>query len=210
MKRFFSLCLAAAFLVAPAAVMAQSAQEILNQFKNEPTIEATMDAAVHYAGLQADRYESMFMRAGGSNALPKILSYELTYRDQDRDRPQIVTTWPTGTPSDTNFTSKKVTAYEEDTTYMQHKFKAQWDLSRVVFNSEQVRAASMASSAANSRDRLLDKVTKAYFGRRTLQTQLITNPPTDVAEQLKLNLKIEEFTATLNALTGGWFSKNIR
>ena len=208
MKHFISVLFAALMIAVPMTAMAQdSVESIMAQFKHEPTIEATQNAAVEYAGLSPERLEGMYSRSGGSRALPKILSYELTYRDQDRNQPQKQTTYSNNNKND--WTSLKQTDYKQDTDYLQHKVKAQWDLSGLVYNSEQLRVVSQMSNAAKARDTLLKNVTKTYYQRRKAQIDMLTNPPKDVTAMLNAELKIQELTATLDAMTGGWFSKNI-
>lgn len=209
MKKIFAgFLLAGACLAAPAVAGAQTVNEVLARFDNEPSAEATIQAAMDYSGIQSDRLESMYTRAGAANALPKSISYEMDYRDYDKDRPQTVYTY-----SDDNedaWASKKSTKYQENMNQMDHKFKVQWDLSRVVFNSDQLRVVSAMNTAANSRDKILKAVAKVYFDRRRAQIDMVLNPPADVQTQLSATLKIDEFTATLDAMTGGWFSKNIK
>lgn len=209
MKRFFSLCLAAALFAVPVSyASAQSAQEIMNQFNHEPSVEATMDAAVEYAGLSKDRLEGLYKRAGGANALPMKLSYEFQTRDRDTDKPQHVYTY--GAEGSETYDSDKFTKTHEDQVYTQHKVQAQWNLSKLVYNSEQKGVASLMTSASIRRDKLLKDVTKVYFARRKLQIDGVMNPPTDIASKLDSDLKIQELTANLDAMTGGWFSAQIR
>ena len=52
-------------------------------------------------------------------------------------------------------------------------------------------------------------MTKVYYDRRKLHINMLTAPQTSVAKQLDEMLEMERLTATLNALTGGWFSRNI-
>ena len=208
MKRFFSICLAAALLAVPLSASAQSAQEVMARFSHEPTIDETLNAAFEYAGLNGDRLESMYTRAGAANALPKVLSYELTYKDQDKDRPQGVMTFEDG--KDDEWKSYKATEYKESQVYLQHKVKAQWDLSKVVYNSDQTRVVSAMTSSVEKREKLQKSISKAYFARRKLQIDMLLNPPDSTEEILKKQLQIDEHTATLNALTGGWFVKNLK
>ena len=208
MKRIISLCFAAMLLAVPAMAFAQTPQEVMAKFSHEPTIEATMDAAIAYAGLGSDRLEGLYMRAGGSNALPKTVYYELTYRDQDRDQPQSVYTYENN--DSTTWKQYKLTEYEQDTDYFQHRVRAQWDLSRIIFNPDQLRVVSAMNSAVKTRDTLLKSVTKAYYARRKLQVEATLNPPSNVSQKLDQDLKIQELTATLDALTGGWFSEQLK
>ena len=208
MKRFFGLFVAAFVCLAPVAASAQTPQEIMAKFDHEPSIEQTLDAAIAYAGLDSDRLESLYTRAGAAKALPKVLSYEMTYRDQDRDRPQDVFTFKD--PKSEDWTERKLTDYQEDTDYIQHKVKAQWDLSGVVYNSDQLRVVSLMNSSVKNRDAILKAVTKTYYARRKAQIDMLLNPPSDISEKLEGDLRIQEMTATLDAMTGGWFSHNIR
>ena len=208
MKRFFGLILAAAVSLVPVVASAQTPQEVMAKFNNEPTIEATLDAAINHAGLSSDRLEGLYTRAAAAKALPKSVYYELTYRDQDRDRPQDVYTYKD--PTSDKWSEYKQTDYNEGTDYIQHKVRAQWDLSGLVFNSDQLRVVSLMNSSVKTRDSILKVVTKTYFARRKAQIDMILNPPSDVAERLDAELRIQEMTATLDALTGGWFSRNIQ
>lgn len=209
MKRFWMICLIAGLAFAPISAFAQeSAESILAHFKNEPTVEETMEAAIQYAGLDNDRFDSMNSRAIAANAMPKSLSYELTYRDQDRNRPQKTATFKSN--NEDEWTELKRTEYKEDTDYINHKFRAQWDLSKLVYNSDQLRVAVAMGSAADKRDKLLLLVSKTYYDRRKKQISMLVSPSNDVTTQIEDMLKLEELTARLNALTGGWFSKNIQ
>ena len=210
MKRIISICFAAAMIAAPISfASAQSAQEIMNKFSHEPTVEATMDAAVEYAGLSADRMNSLYNRAGAANALPKEVYYEFTERDRDTDRPQSVYTYE-GSADDNDYKSRKVTKYREDQDYQQHKVRAKWDLSKLIYNNEQKSVVSLMSSVSARRDKLLKDVTKLYYARRKAQIDAALNPPSDIAEKLESDLKIQEMTANLDAMTGGWFSEQLR
>lgn len=206
MKRFIQYFLVATIMFAPVYASAQSEQEIMARFAHEPTIEDTQAAAVEYTGLSSDRLEGMYSRAGASNALPKSLYYELQYRDKDTDRPQ--TQYDYTDPTSNSFSKKVQKEYHQDEVYLQHKMRAQWDLSRLVYNPEQLRVVSQMNSATKTRDGILKLVTKTYFARRKAQIDLMLNPPSSIAEKLDKELRLQEMTAQLDALTGGWFSKN--
>ncbi len=208
MKRIISLCFAAVLMTAPVYASAQSAQDIMMKFSHEPTVEATMEAALEYSGLSSDRLESLYKRSGGANALPRQMYYEMTYRDRDTDRPQEATTYKNN--DDSAWDQLKKTDYEENQAYIQHKVRAQWDLSRLVYNNDQKGVASLMSQVVQKRDKMLKDLNKAYFARRRAQIDLMMNPPQDVAQKLEADLKIQELTATLDAMTGGWFSKQLK
>ena len=59
------------------------------------------------------------------------------------------------------------------------------------------------------RDDVLDEVTRLYFERRKLQIELKQDPPKDVDEYIEKELRLQELTANIDAMTGGWFSREI-
>ena len=55
-----------------------------------------------------------------------------------------------------------------------------------------------------------EQAQSAYFERRKKEINFILNPATSEAEQIIQNLEIEEYTAKLDSLTGGWFSHALK
>ena len=60
------------------------------------------------------------------------------------------------------------------------------------------------------RDDILDEVTKVSFDRRRVQVDLVMNAPGDPKARAAKDLRLDELTANLDALTGGWFSQRVR
>jgi hypothetical protein len=65
---------------------------------------------------------------------------------------------------------------------------------------------SEAQDIVKLRDKVLGEVTRLYFDRRRLQIDGLLNPPNDLRAQIDDELRLMEFTAQLDALTGGAFS----
>ena len=59
------------------------------------------------------------------------------------------------------------------------------------------------------RDDILDEITRTYFERRRLQIDSYMSPPEDLKLKLEKELRIQELTADLDALTGGCFSERL-
>jgi hypothetical protein len=59
------------------------------------------------------------------------------------------------------------------------------------------------------RDDILNAVTRAFFERRRVQMELLMNPPADPKREVEQELKLQELTARLDGLTGGWFSERV-
>ena len=60
------------------------------------------------------------------------------------------------------------------------------------------------------RDDILNEVTRYYYERRRLQIDLAMNPPRDRSKELEKELRLQELTAYIDALTGGYFSSCIK
>ena len=59
------------------------------------------------------------------------------------------------------------------------------------------------------RDDIINEVTRTYFERRRLQVEMFTSPPGDLKLSLEKELRLQELTADIDALTGNYFSKSI-
>ena len=57
------------------------------------------------------------------------------------------------------------------------------------------------------RNDILDQVNRTYFERRRLQQELLASPPKDEHALIEKQLRLEELTADLDGLTGGYFSE---
>jgi len=80
-----------------------------------------------------------------------------------------------------------------------------WDLREAIFNGDQVQIYSLVGV---QRDIMLE-VLRAYFARRQLVLIAALRPPEDPVALAALELRIEEFTAIIDALTGEWFSRTV-
>jgi hypothetical protein len=92
----------------------------------------------------------------------------------------------------------------EDTNRRIHSFTigAVWDFRELVFNPAEVQVFGLIGV---QRDLMLE-VTRTYYLRRQLVLRLSLKPPEDALARAALQLRIDEFTAILDVLTGGWFS----
>ena len=85
-----------------------------------------------------------------------------------------------------------------------------WDVGDLVFNSQlRLLNGSDGRLMVQLRDDILNEVTRLYYERRKLQTVLILTPPKTSEEKLTRILRLEELTANIDGLTGGWFSREI-
>ncbi|MDD5084791.1 MAG: hypothetical protein PHE61_01965 [Candidatus Omnitrophica bacterium] len=85
----------------------------------------------------------------------------------------------------------------------------QWDLADLIWSSSQTSIDSREKLMVELRDEILSEVTRLYFERRRVLIQLILGRPEDIRECLELSLRLEELTAHIDALTGGYLSREL-
>jgi len=153
----------------------------------EPSVRDTIDAALRHAGLAAHPEASLRRRARLAAALPTLTV------QAGRD-----TSWNEANPG-----ARVVGEIDQKETY---EARATWRLDRLVFDGSELRVASLAQQRARARAALAAQVTALYYKRRTAQVELLWHPPDTIEDQVRRELILEELTAQLDALTGGWWA----
>ncbi|MDX9723478.1 MAG: hypothetical protein RBU37_22205 [Myxococcota bacterium] len=203
--RIISTLFACAVLFAPAALFAQSAQEVLSKYDKEPTVTEVQAVAMAYAGLEPERIDGWYSSAAVANIVPKRLEYRFRFRDEDKELDRL--------DDDLNNLGAVLGGDRRrdvnNNQQMEHNVRVEWDLSELVFNPDTLRTAREAARMAKQREDVLTTVTKLYYERRRAQIDMQLNPPSDVADALRAELRIQELTADLDALTGFWFSAQV-
>ena len=193
MKRFIPLFLCVFFLW-PITGMAQvsvTKRADLDNLKAEPSVREVQEAALRYFHVNQRQVESMRTRAS-QKALAPVLELSGGLTDSDTDEDTLNYEFHPSSPWVQRYAGGR--AWDV-------RAKLSWDLPRLVFNSEELDVASLAGLVEG----LLKESTRLYFMRRRLQVDMILNPPRDTATQLTKELRIQELTGLLDAMTGGWF-----
>lgn len=82
------------------------------------------------------------------------------------------------------------------------RVRVTWDLDRLIFDPNELRAARAAVDMAQVREQVLVRVTQLYFERLGLLLDLEVEAPTDRRERLHVELRIRELEALLTGITG--------
>ena len=83
------------------------------------------------------------------------------------------------------------------------RVRAVWNLDRLIFNSEELDVKSLNSLEEN----LVREVTTLYYSRQRLIANLILSGPEEDEEIFYELLRLDEMTATIDALTGNFFGQ---
>ncbi len=85
-----------------------------------------------------------------------------------------------------------------------------WDLGDFLYNREQLRISTEARRLVELRQDVVEQVTLYYFDRRTARIDMILNPPADPYSRVEMLLQIQQLDASLDAMTGGYFTQTIK
>ena len=169
------------------------AKALLGDFVHEPSIGAVQENAIHYAEVQPEKIAAWRKQARMSALIPKFTVTGDTNLTDFRH-------WDSGANPDALQKGERDIDWSTNVT---------WELGDFIYSDDQTNIDVRSKLMVELRDSILDDVTRSYFERRRLQVELITDPPTEPKAQLAKELRIQELTAILDGLTGGWFSSEI-
>lgn len=175
-----------------------SAQKPITLFNNEPTILEVHKAAVKYAEVDPKKIEMWRLAARHKAWLPKF-SIGV---DRDVDKSLHVDTGGAGNP-DFYISGPPDVSKSWDVSLS-------WDFGDLIWNSAQTSIDSRSKLMAELRQDVLDQVTKLYFERERLKSQISLILPVDQSTKIEQEIRLAELTASIDALTGGYFSEEIK
>lgn len=223
----------------PPAPTIDDVQTVLGQFSHEPTVQEIQEVAMRFAEVHPDLIEGWRKGAKYRALLPEFtLGLGFDRRTTDRwldmnevkeyDRREygtyigdsIIVAAITGVDYiTTSEYSDKFYDYTQtidrhttqDTTDRKREidFKFKWDLGDFLYNPDQVRISDEARDLVELRNDVLEEVTQFYFQRRQLQIDLLLSPSEDLRERLRLELQLQEVTANIDYLTGGYLTQRL-
>lgn len=172
--------------------------EMLSSFEGEPSIGEIQEVAIRYSETHPEKINAWRKAVSRKGWFPKVT----TGIDIDIDRNVDIDRGGTG---DTDFfiigPDERAFNWDIDVT---------WDLGELIWNDDQTSIDVRSRLMVQLRDDILDEVTRLYFERRRLQIALLTQPPKTPEEHISQELRLQELTADIDALTGGYLSQVLR
>lgn len=162
---------------------------------HEPTIADVHAAAIRYAEVQPEKIRHWRALARYRAFIP---SFTLGI-DRDTD---------TTVASSTSGGKTTFTVGPEDRS-VGLDFGFTWDLGDFLWSTDQTSIDVRSRLMVQLRGDILDDATRLYYERRRLQMESALTPLRDPALQAERQLRIDELTAQLDALTGGAFSQHL-
>ncbi len=158
-----------------------------------PTAAAVQDAALRRATLSPRTAERWLRRARAAAILPGVTAEYGLRSDQGWQLDQAAVD---GDELSHDLGAGRVV-----------QVRATWDLDRLIFNADELRAARANLDLAEVRERLLVRVTQLYFERQQLLLEIASLPARDGHEAIGRHVRLAEVEAVLAGLTGLRFTR---
>lgn len=185
------------FAVSPKEFPSPPVEDVLRRFDGEPSVREVQDAAIRYAEVHPDKIET-WRRAAARKALLPTVSLGA---DLSRDRNVDVDRGGTGDPD------YFIMGPEERS--LDWSVGLSWSLGDLIWNDDQTSIDTRSRLMVELRDDVLNDVTHLYYERRRLQAEMALAPPADSFAKIEKELKLEELTARIDALTAGYLSRRL-
>lgn len=166
--------------------------------KYEPKIKDLQDAAIKYAEVSPEKISQWRNKAAKKALLPQV-SVGLDRNSTD------LWHWEGGS---TTKTDDDILRRGRDT--LDWDVSLSWDLSNLIWNDAQTSIDVRSKLMVELRDDILDQVNKLYFERLRIKSELNNLAIEDRNKRFDKQLKLEELTASLDALTSGYYSEQLR
>lgn len=168
----------------------------------EPTIQHVHDMAIHYAEVSPDKILKWRALAQKRAWYPKIT----IGADGGQDRTISDSVYGSSSGGGQHYVGPDDKSYGNDLGW---DVSMSWDLADVIWSDTQLSIDSRAKLMVDLRDDILDQVTRLYFERRRVQMELASEE-LDEWMFMEKEMRIEELTALIDALTGGEFSRSMK
>ncbi len=167
-------------------------------FNHEPSIDEIRAAAIEYAEVSPTKIRRWRRAAANRAWLPDV---RFAY-DRGKD-------WQS------SYTFYKIEdeyrKFDDVTKDSDHGWAVSltWELGDLIWNNAQTSIDSRSRLMVQLRDDVLNEVTRLYFERRRLQIDMDLSSPADRKTSFERELRLQELTAHIDALTGSYFSRRL-
>jgi photosystem II stability/assembly factor-like uncharacterized protein len=192
-----------------AGLKAEALRLLQNQWADEPSPADTVAAALRYSHLDDISTDATKARIRLSILAPRVV-FRYQYSETRYDRENVRWQFPsTIDPSEAIPTLDYLYIQQRQAQlrYPLHNWTvmALWDIGTIIHNPLEIAAESAADRMRTQRVRTIKRVLRLFSKRRTLQVRMATESRANLSRDLQNRLRLEEYTALLNAYTGGFF-----
>jgi len=162
----------------------------------EPTYKELQQAALKYAEVGPDKIKRWRAEARARGLLPRV---SVSVDKKRSDNYEIYTS----ATKDYMFTGP-------DDTSDGWSVGLSWEVGDLIWSDDQTNIDVRSRLTTQLRNDILDDLRRAYYERKRLQFELMTNPPRDGNLRFEKELRLQELTHAIDDLTGNYLSEHIR
>ncbi|MFW5968418.1 MAG: hypothetical protein ACOCV2_12910 [Persicimonas sp.] len=200
------LCAWVLSLCSATAVGQQLQRRAQTALNDEPSVERVQEAALTAAGYDRDDLDKWSGRARLSHALPDVEG-RMAWLDQ-RDLQARYREDLESSEDGSLFRDRADNDFYDDARLRSvYQIDLEWDLGGLVYDRSEVTIAREVRMRRQSRTRLLEDVSEAYHKRRQFLLEWHLTPESEWRERLELRMEVDHYTALIDAMTGGWYSR---
>ncbi len=168
----------------------------------DPTIQQVHAAAIAYADTDIEKIRQWRKQASKRAFLPKL---EVSF-DKDIDSTISSNTW--GIYGNGTTQGRYYVGPDDRTNYRNNNYSVSltWDLGDIVWSDAQTSIDVRSRLMVELRNDILDEVTRIYFERCKLKSELNDAGLTEAKIKEK-KMRVQELAALLDGFTGGYFSQ---
>ncbi len=186
-----------------------SVEEVMALFESEPSIRDVQLAAVRFAEIDAYQFEMWRRKVKEQGLWPDSVQFTITHKtDDDRDYTRASTVSLVGGTAYVG-PDRETWRYKTDYDFT-YQLRVRWSLQDYCFNSDMLRVSTETERQVRFRQRVIEDITRLYYDRRRLQVELALQPDVQTMAQVRRQLQLEELTAAIDGMTGGYFSDALK
>jgi photosystem II stability/assembly factor-like uncharacterized protein len=174
----------------------KSLKVLKTTFDGEPTYRELQEAAIKFCDVDPEKIKN-WQRDSRIKAMVPKLSFGLT--NHRSTNYEIYTS-----------ATKDYVATGPDDIYNALDASVSWDLGNLIWSDDQTNIDVRSRLMVQLRNDVLDDLRRAYYERKRLQFELMTNPPKDLKARFEKELRLQELTHSIDDLTGNYLSDHIR
>ena len=171
--------------------------QFLKLFDVEPTIREIQNAAIKYGEVHPKKIEQWRSAAARKAWFPTLSAHRSLNSNQNVDLDR----------GGTGDADKFIIGPDEKSN--DWYVGASWNLDELIWNGDQTSIDTRSRLMVELRDDILTEVTHLYYERRRVQVDMAMSPAVDMPLWLEKQIRLEELTAGIDALTGGYLSDHL-
>ncbi len=165
-------------------------------FDGEPTFQELQEAAIRFAEVSPEKIRRWRNEAKLKALLPKV-SFGM-----DKDRATNAEIYTSAT--------RDYTVIGPDDISDGWDISVSWELGDLIWSDDQTNIDVRSRLMVQLRNDILDDLRRAYYERKRLQFELMTEPPEGLKARFDKETRLSELTSQIDDLTGNYLSEELR